>query len=114
MLTKVIILSVVSCLCSVVFSKILENHEEFFAGIAAFGGFIAVIAAVPAIIILMIVGANTRYLEDRIQMVQEENDTIEGKLDAIVEEYLGHESDTFEMAKGSGIDLVTLYPELKA
>lgn len=58
---------------------------------------------------------NSRVIDSKIAMYQEENKNIETQMDILVEKYMNYESEIFGDLKGeSSITLVSLYPELKA
>jgi hypothetical protein len=67
---------------------------------------------------LVIVGcyvSESRTFDEKIAMYTEENANIEADINALVEQYMDYESDTYGELKGeNGITLVSLYPELKA
>ena len=58
---------------------------------------------------------NGRTINSKIEMYSEENQIIEDDMNALVEQYMTYESDTYGELKGeSSITLVSLYPELKS
>ena len=55
------------------------------------------------------------YINDTIKMYSEENSKIETQIDNIVKNYMSYENKTVTaIAPKSGIQLVTLYPQLKS
>ena len=58
---------------------------------------------------------NSRYIDDRIAVYQEENTNIEKDIVAIVKQYQEHEAEVFNMSEiSSSVTLVQMYPELKS
>lgn len=56
-----------------------------------------------------------KYIDEKIAMYQEENANIEKQIDALVQNYMNYESDTFsEFKSEDSMTLVSLYPELKS
>lgn len=61
------------------------------------------------------VAVKPQILEQKIAMYQEENQIIEAKIDALVEDYMKFEKETYGQFKSESlIELVSLFPELKA
>lgn len=84
---------------------------------------VVVIVLIIVIVVLIIVDAVLGYdvavkpqiLEQKIAMYQEENQIIEAKIDALVEDYMKFEKETYGQFKSESlIELVSLFPELKA
>lgn len=69
-----------------------------------------------ATIVLSIGYSNNRIIDKKITIYQEENQHIEEQIQAVVDNYMQYESETFDKITGDGdpITLVTLYPELKS
>ena len=58
---------------------------------------------------------DTKYLKDKIAMYEEENTSIEKDIDAIVANYMEHESITYDKSEvESSTVLVQMYPDLKS
>lgn len=56
-----------------------------------------------------------KYIDEKIAMYQEENTKIEKQIDALVQNYMQYESDTYgEFKSSDAITLVSLYPDLKS
>lgn len=113
------IIAVVTCI--IISSKTEPNgycefsvHGLFFVLSWAFG--VIAFAMVVTICCLTPKVATASTIDEKIEMLQEENAIIEQEIDRIVEEYLKHEQDTFTNLKteDSSITLVTLFPELKS
>lgn len=82
--------------------------------ICAFFGTIFIICLIAVAIFTGLV-VNGRTINSKIQMYSEENRKIEEDLNALVEQYMSYESDTYgELKNGSSITVVSLYPELKS
>lgn len=61
------------------------------------------------------IAVKPQMLEQKIAMYQEENQIIEAKIDALVEDYMKFEKETYGQFKSESlIELVSLFPELKA
>ena len=59
--------------------------------------------------------SKTLYIDEKIEMYQEENANIEKQIDTIVQNYMNYESSTFIELKGNdAITIVSLYPELQS
>lgn len=68
-----------------------------------------------AILIEMSTVIDSRYIDEKIAMYEEENERIETQIDELVKNYMAHEDQIFENAGSeSSMTLVTLYPELKS
>ena len=73
------------------------------------------IISLSALIIVGCYVSEGRTFDEKIAMYTEENANIEADINALVEQYMDYEADTYGELKGeSGITLVSLYPELKA
>lgn len=77
--------------------------------------------AVPIAIILVFIAingvilVNSKDVDERIAMYEEQNAKIEAQVSEAVELYMTHEDEVFDKAKAdSSITLVSLYPELKS
>lgn len=58
---------------------------------------------------------NIKVIDEEILMYEEENTKIESQINVTVEKYLEYESNTFiELKDSDGINLISLYPELKS
>lgn len=59
--------------------------------------------------------ASGKVINQKISMYQTENSKIESQVDVLVKQYMEHENDTFDKAKGTdSMTLISLYPELKS
>lgn len=59
--------------------------------------------------------SKTIYIDEKIEMYQEDNDNIEKQIDTLVLNYMNYESNTFIELKGNdAVTLVSLYPELQS
>lgn len=82
--------------------------------ISTLGGCIAVFAMVFSV---FFIGdcAESRIIDEKIAIYQEENDNIEKDIESVVEQYMEHEKEVFKTAKAeSPITLIQIYPELKS
>ena len=58
---------------------------------------------------------DNRYIDQKIQAYEEENERIEKDVDFVVAKYMEHENQTFDMSEvESSTVLVQMYPELKS
>lgn len=59
--------------------------------------------------------AESRIIDEKIAVYQEENDSIEKDIESVIEQYMQHEKEVFKAAKvDSAITLVQLFPNLKS
>lgn len=104
------------CILMIIGGFILYDKFDTDAGcsVAVFGcslGFVSFIA----IIVLGIEVKSLSVIDDRITMYEEENARIEQQIADVVEQYQKYETDIFrEVAPGSAVTMVSLYPELKS
>ena len=80
--------------------------------------FIAVIVLTVTILVswfFISEAADGRYVDGKVAMYQEENETIEQDVNEIVKQYLEHENQTFDMSQiNSSTTLIQMYPELQS
>lgn len=94
--------------------KISDNINEDLGIIIGIVGFLSTIVVMIIIAGLISNVFNSSTIEEKIEMYQQENATIESQIEELVENYMEYESRTFEKFKTeSSITLVSLYPELK-
>lgn len=104
------------CILMVIGGSILYDkfYTDTYCNLAIFGvalGFVSFIA----IIVLGIDVKSLSVIDDRIAMYEEENTRIEQQVADVVEQYQKYETDIFrEVAPGSAVTMVSLYPELKS
>ena len=59
--------------------------------------------------------AHGKTVAPRLEMYQKENENIEKEINTLVVNFMEHESETFDKAKGEdSMALISLYPELKS
>lgn len=88
-----------------------DFHNEFLVCI----GTIGVTITLFFIIITTYSVAGGRAIDAKIQMYNDENTHIEEQLDALVNQYMKYESDTYrEFKNQDSVTLVSLYPDLKS
>lgn len=74
----------------------------------------AFIVALVALVFCVGMLVNSRVVDEKIMLCEEENSKIEEQLNALIEQYMNYESDTYKSVKGeSMISRISLYPELK-
>lgn len=78
-------------------------------------GMLAITGAIVDGSVAVVDAIDGRYIDDKIAMYQNENEKIESDIDVIVQQYMDHEGQTFDIAKvKSSTTLVQMYPELKS
>lgn len=103
------------CIITIILGYIFIPDEEVASGLAV----LLIICCCIDVIAILIVGGSyindSQTINPKITMYQQENQTIEEKMDVLVKEYMKFEKDTFEDCKGeSSITLISLYPKLKS
>ena len=76
-----------------------------------------VILGIEIIALLIYAGClvNTRMIDEKIELYEKQNKEIENKIEITVKNYMEYEGNTFkELKPESYIQLVNLYPDLKA
>ena len=76
-----------------------------------------VILGIEIIALLICAGClvNTRVIDEKIELYEKQNKEIENKIEITVKNYMEYEGNTFkELKPESYIQLVNLYPDLKA
>lgn len=110
------ILLLVLAIIAIVVGLVISIKSKFdYVGIplSVAGCFTAVIM-VALIFCLISNIIDGEYIDKKISMYQEENAKIEEQIDALVQDYMRYESDTFsEFKSKNSMALVSLYPELK-
>lgn len=80
--------------------------------------FIGIIGSIISLILVIVFGclcSKLKVIDEKIAMYQEENENIETQIAEVVKQYQEYESGVFaDVANDSAINLVSLYPELKA
>ena len=103
------------CIAGIILPYIFMNDDDF-ADVVSFIFIVgSIISFVTIIITLCSYIGDSKTINPKIEMYQEENTAIEEKMDALVKQYMNYEKDTFKDLKvESSITLVSLYPELKS
>lgn len=112
-----IIVIVLILLALTVMSIIKASEGEWNDG--WIGGFAFSITALLGVLIWGFITLGSvvgeKYIDERIEMYQEENTKIQGDVSRIVGEYMDWEKETYDIIKNeSPIVLVQLFPELKS
>ena len=82
--------------------------------LAAFGILATIVAFIAAIIVGVSV-SELRVIDEKIIMYEEQNAKIEAQIATAIEQYQEYESGIYcEVANGSAMAMISLYPELKA
>ena len=103
-----IVLIIISIIL-IVICEIKEEYELLTIPMTAF----CVEIVVTAILVGLIV--NGRVIDQKIELIEQKNQEIEGKIEIAVKTYMEYEGNTFKDLKSdSYIQLVNLYPELKS
>lgn len=95
----------------------LYNYFDFDigGGLTMFCGVLSVIISFIVSIVLCVNVSNLKVIDQKINMYQAENASIENQIAECVKQYQQYETEIFtEVAPESAITLVSLYPELKS
>ena len=77
------------------------------------GGICGIICAIFAYIVLSISLSSINVIPDKITILQEQNTKIETQIDAIAEQYMDYESETYKGMTPDNAELfAVLYPQL--
>lgn len=95
---------------------LIKSYTYFEWGLASLCiGLLVGISAGAGIITNLDIVASGKVIGEKISMYQTENSKIESQVDVLVKQYMEHENDTFDKAKGTdSMTLISLYPELKS
>lgn len=86
-------------------------------GLHCYFNFIGTTIVIISFIAVLIVGSiysNHMIIDDKIELYQTENSTIENNIADIVESYKDYEQNTFEKCKTNPTIALEIYPELKS
>ena len=113
MLTLILVLLVILFIVFRVIAYIVDSDSYYCFSIVTC---VFIILLLIPICFLWIKVSTENMYDEKIAMYQEENATIEQRIDQIVQEYMEQEQDTFAELKTdeSPITLVNLFPELKS
>ena len=97
-------------------SKFIDEYEhEPFRFVTQLCTVIGAAISIISIVCNAISLSESLYIDEKIEMYQEENENIEKQIDTIVQNYMNYESSTFIDLKGNdAMTLVSLYPELQS
>lgn len=110
-----IIVILLLCIGLVIGGLFVIDRYDGLGLLATTGGFLGTLISVIMFVCLCVNVSKLRVIDERIEMYQEENATIESEIDILVKEYMEYESAVFkDTTTESSITLVSLYPELKA
>lgn len=117
-----IILLLILAIIAMVIGLVLSIKNDFESvGIGFFGLFVGIGGCVVVLTMVVLTfgfadsAISGKYIDEKIAMYQEENANIEEQIDALVQNYMKYESDTFaEFKSEDSMTLVSLYPELKS
>lgn len=109
-------------IAAVIFLFAVSETDTFYdSGAAALAGIGITFMVVFGIAAMIFAGigihgiVDNRYIDQKIQAYEEENERIEKDVDFVVAEYMKHENQTFDMSEvESSTVLVQMYPELKS
>lgn len=112
-----LILLLVVFICMIiggVLCYINTDYENMGLTIASIGSLLSII-----LVIVLITGgveiSKDRVINQKIEMYQEENTTIETNITTAVEKYLEHEHDVYDDLQGEDIEvLLVAYPQIKS
>ncbi len=90
------------------------DYDGLGFSLVCIGALAGILFSITIIVNLDIV-ASGKVIGEKISMYQTENSKIESQVDVLVKQYMEHENDTFDKAKGTdSMTLISLYPELKS
>ena len=96
------------------FRQACYDNEDIYCILNTIGGILLLFSLV-ATIVVSIHYSQTRVIDDKISLYQEENTKIEEQINIIVEKYQTYEKGTFENCKIEDPTMVfVMYPELKS
>lgn len=109
-------------IAAVIFLFTVSETDTFYdSGAAALAGIGITFMVVFGIAAVIFAGigihgiVDNRYIDQKIQAYEEENERIEKDVDFVVAKYMEHENQTFDMSEvESSTVLVQMYPELKS
>ena len=111
----VIIFLILGVLIVIAGLRLYEHDWELTGAITLLLGFSTAVIALISSAFLISDCVESRYIDDKIAMYQEENKSIEKDVSAIVEQYQEHETEVFDMSEvESPATLIQMYPELKS
>lgn len=117
-----IILLLILAIFATVIGFVISIKNEFESAGAGVIGLLTGICGCIVVLVMISMTAcygddaiSGKYIDEKITMYQEENAKIEEQIDALVQNYMKYESDTFsEFKSDDSMTLVSLYPELKS
>lgn len=117
-----IILLLILAIIAMVIGLVISVKNDFESvGVGFFGLFVGIGGCLVVLtMVVLVIGCaddviSGKYIDEKIAMYQEENANIEEQIDALVQNYMKYESDTFsEFKSEDSMTLVSLYPELKS
>ena len=92
-----------------------RNDKEVLGGVMIAAGVVFTVVTVVFSALFINKVVSLRAVDEKIKILQEENETIEQQITVIVRQYQEHEKEVFsEVSPESAIQFVSLYPELKS
>lgn len=96
------------------FRQACYDNENIYCILNTIGG-ILLLFSLTATLVVGVLYSQTRVIDDKISLYQEENAKIEEQINIIVEKYQTYEQGTFENCKIEDPTMVfVMYPELKS
>lgn len=116
------LLLLIICIITIVVGAIWFNKTRTDEGV--FGSIALIVIGAAGVLIFIISTlcyvdevVDSRYINEKIAVYEEQNAEIEEEISVIVQNYMKYETETYGQFKNentNGITLVQLYPELKA
>jgi len=114
MLTLIITILILILIGCVIAYRTGRFDEDTIEAVSIISVIILIFFVIPELFLLQR-NKEIDYINDTIKMYSEENSKIETQIDNIVKNYMSYENKTVTaIAPKSGIQLVTLYPQLKS
>lgn len=115
MISLILVLCIVALLAVVIVTTVKDCWDEGPIAATVLLAIAVIGFGIWDVILGYDVATKPQILEQKIAMYQEENQIIEAKIDALVEDYMKFEKETYGQFKSESlIELVSLFPELKA
>lgn len=115
MVLAILAISLIVFIVGVILEIILgDGGGDDFAIVYAPGATVFIIVGIVGLVLLGNV-INARYINEKIEMYEEENAVIEEQIADVVNDYMEYEQGVFEdISPDEAMTVVVLYPELKS
>ena len=112
-----LLLLIISSIVWIVFSLLYQHIDENFGCTVIIISIIVFVISLIGTLYNGINVVNSRYIDKKIVLYEEQNTEIETEINTIVENYMKFEAETygkFKFENADGMALIQLYPELKS